>query len=161
MKKNVHRWNMKETQVWEPSMATARQAVYEPISRLQWEKALCHTRPIFCWFIEFLAHPHTSPTPYHIPFQFSPFFYFPCQNALVWKLPDCSHGLCTHMLDSRLDLSRTSNTGNFWYHKYWVSQELVKQTPTKCICTESYGLGEFICAVILEVGGDSGTLKRF
>ena len=41
------------------------------------EKALCHTRPIFHRIIEFLAHPHASPTPYHIPFQFSPFFLLP------------------------------------------------------------------------------------
>ena len=32
------------------------------------EKALCCSRPVFRRFIEFLAHPHTSPTPYHIPF---------------------------------------------------------------------------------------------
>ena len=63
------------------------------------------------YFTEFLAHPHTSPTPYHIPFQFSPFFYFPCWNTLVQKLPDCSHGLCMHTPDSGLSLSRMSNTG--------------------------------------------------
>ena len=55
------------------------------------EKALCRTRPVFRQFIEFLAHPHASPTPYHIPFQFSPIFYFPCWNMLVRKLRNCSH----------------------------------------------------------------------
>ena len=103
-----------------------------------WEKALWHTRPYFIELLSFwltLTHPQ-HPTTFLS--NFPHFFYFPCWNALVRKLLNCSHGLCMHTPDSGLGLSRMSNTGNFWYHKYQVSQEPVVQTLAICISTESY-----------------------
>ena len=52
------------------------------------EKALCHTRPIFRRFIEFLAHPHASPTHYHIPFQFPPFFLLPMPERACLEIAE-------------------------------------------------------------------------
>ena len=92
------------------------------------------------YFADLLSFWLTLTHPQHPTFlsNFPHFFYFPCQNALVRKLPNCSHSLCTRTSDSGLGLSKTSNTGNFQYHKYRVSQEPVMQTLAIHISTESY-----------------------
>ena len=107
--------------------------------RCGWEKALWHTRP---YFVELSRFWLTLTHPQHPTTFLSNFFYFPCRNVLVRKLSgNCRivpTVLCMHMLDSGLSLSRTSNTGNFRYHKYQVSQEPVMQTLAICISMESY-----------------------
>ena len=138
------KWHMGDSVCKDQILSYLRgiKAIYPAFSLISW---------LDYWIIKFLAHPHASPTPYHIPFQFSPFFYFPCQNALVRKLPNYSHSLCTCTPDSGLGLSRMSNTGNFRYHKYWVSQEPVMQTLAIHISMESYWWGESIYDVGIEV----------
>ena len=61
------------------------------------EKALCRTRPIFCRFIEFLAHPHASPTPYHIPFQFAPFFLLPMPEHACPEIAELFPQFCVRV----------------------------------------------------------------
>ena len=104
------------------------------------------------YFVNLLSFWLTLMHPQHpITFLFhSPHFpYFPCRNALFRKLLNYSHGLCMHMLDSGLSLSRMS--------KYWVSQELVKQTHIKCM----YGVGRILFQYLACPSGGNSDLRNW